>query len=39
MVFVRSAGGRSHTPEEFSTVSDCAKGIRVVAEALRQQAY
>lgn len=39
MVFVRSAGGRSHTPEEFSTVSDCADGIRVVAEALRLMAY
>lgn len=39
MVFVRSAGGRSHTPEELSSVSDCANGIRVVAEALRQLAY
>lgn len=39
MVFVRSAGGRSHTPEEFSTFEDCADGVRVVAEALRLMAY
>jgi len=39
MVFVRSAGGRSHTPEEFSTIADCTDGIRVVAEGLRILAY
>ena len=39
MVFKRSAGGRSHTPEKFSSVSDCANGIRLVAEALRRPAY
>lgn len=38
MVFVRSAGGRSHTPEEFSMREDCADGIRVVTEALRLMA-
>lgn len=39
MVFVRSAGGRSHTPEEFSTTADCTDGVRVVAEGLRILAY
>ena len=39
MVFVRSARGRSHTPEEFSTTADCTDGVRVVAEGLRILAY
>jgi allantoate deiminase len=39
MVFVRSEGGRSHTPEEFSTLPDCVAGIRVLAGALHALAY
>ncbi len=39
MIFVRSRGGLSHTPEEFSTTEDCVDGIRVLAEALRLLAY
>jgi allantoate deiminase len=39
MVFVRSRDGRSHTPEEFSSVQDMVAGIRVLAGALRQLAY
>ncbi len=39
MVFVRSEGGRSHTPEEFSTVDDIVAGIRVLAGALYDLAY
>ncbi|MEO0386403.1 MAG: M20 family metallo-hydrolase [Pseudomonadota bacterium] len=34
MIFVRSAGGRSHTPEEFSTLADCTDGIRLLAQTL-----
>lgn len=39
MVFVRSIGGRSHTPEEFSTLPDIVDGIRVLAGALYRLAY
>lgn len=39
MVFVRSAGGRSHTPEEFSTLDDIVAGIRVLAGGLHSLAY
>jgi len=39
MVFVRSKDGRSHTPEEFSSVDDMTKGIEVLAGALRKLAY
>ena len=39
MVFVRSKDGRSHTPEEYSSLSDCTAGIRVLAEALKTLAY
>jgi allantoate deiminase len=39
MVFVRSVGGRSHTPEEFSTLSDILDGIRVLAGALYRLAW
>ena len=39
MIFVRSRGGLSHTPEEFSSTDDCADGIRVLAEALHLLAY
>jgi hydantoinase/carbamoylase family amidase len=33
MVFVRSRGGISHAPEEFSTDEDCLAGTRVLARA------
>ncbi|MDG1116379.1 MAG: Zn-dependent hydrolase [Flavimaricola sp.] len=39
MVFVRSEGGRSHTPEEFSTIEDIVAGIQVLAGALYELAY
>ena len=39
MVFVRSRDGRSHTPEEFSSVADMVAGIRVLAAGLYALAY
>ena len=39
MVFVRSKDGRSHTPEEFTSIADAVDGIRVLAEGLRRLAY
>ena len=39
MVFARSKGGRSHTPEEFTSVEDAVAAIRVLAAALHQLAY
>lgn len=39
MVFVRSFEGRSHTPEEFSSLEDCVAGIKVLAAALHELAY
>lgn len=39
MVFVRSKEGRSHTPEEFSSLADIVDGIRVLAGALHELAY
>lgn len=39
MIFVRSEDGRSHTPEEFSTIDDIVKGIAVLAGALHRLAW
>jgi allantoate deiminase len=39
MIFVRSRDGRSHTPEEFSSVPDMVAGIRVLAAGLHALAY
>lgn len=39
MVFVRSREGRSHTPEEFSTLEDMVAGIEVLAAGLHRLAY
>jgi allantoate deiminase len=39
MIFVRSKDGRSHTPEEFSSVEDIVAGIRVLAAGLHALAY
>ncbi|MBV9282085.1 MAG: allantoate amidohydrolase [Chloroflexi bacterium] len=39
MIFVRSEGGRSHTPEEFTSVDDAVAGIRVLAASLYKLAY
>ena len=39
MIFVRSKDGRSHTPEEFSSIEDIVDGIRVLAGALYELAY
>lgn len=39
MIFVRSKDGRSHTPEEFSSMPDIVDGIRVLAAGLHTLAY
>jgi allantoate deiminase len=39
MIFVRSKDGRSHTPEEFSSIPDIVAGIRVLAAGLHALAY
>ena len=39
MIFVRSKDGRSHTPEEFSSVEHIVAGIRVLAAGLHALAY
>jgi allantoate deiminase len=39
MIFVRSRGGRSHTPEEFTSTDDAVAGITVLAAALHRLAY
>jgi allantoate deiminase len=39
MIFVRSHEGRSHTPEEFSTLDDIVSGVRLLAAALHRLAY
>jgi allantoate deiminase len=39
MIFVRSQEGRSHTPEEFSSIDDIVAGISVLAGTLYQLAY
>ena len=39
MVFVRSKDGRSHTPDEFSSVEDIVAGIRILAAGLHRLAY
>jgi len=39
MIFVRSKDGRSHTPEEYSSISDIVAGIKVLAAGLYRLAY
>lgn len=39
MIFVRSKDGRSHTPEEFSSIPDIVDGIRLLAAGLYELAY
>ena len=39
MIFVRSKDGRSHTPEEFSSIDDIVAGIEVLAAGLHRLAY
>ena len=39
MIFVRSKDGRSHTPEEFSSIEDMVLGIKVLASTLHSLAY
>ena len=39
MIFVRSKEGRSHTPDEFSSIEDIVAGIKVLTETLRRLAY
>ena len=35
MIFVRNRTGASHTPAEFATLADCARGVRAYADAIR----
>jgi allantoate deiminase len=39
MIFVRSQGGISHSPEEFTSAADAAAGTEVLARALHRLAY
>ncbi|RWD73629.1 Zn-dependent hydrolase [Mesorhizobium sp.] len=39
MIFVRSKEGRSHTPEEYSSIADIVAGIRLLAAGIRKLAY
>jgi allantoate deiminase len=39
MVFVPSVEGRSHTPAEYTSPADCARGASVLATALHRLAY
>ncbi|MBB5224212.1 allantoate deiminase [Amaricoccus macauensis] len=39
MVFVRSKDGRSHTPEEYSSLDDIVAGIEVLTAGLHRLAY
>lgn len=39
MIFVRSKDGRSHTPEEYSSLGDCVAGISVLAQTLLRLRY
>jgi allantoate deiminase len=39
MIFVRSRGGISHSPEEFTSAEDAAAGAEVLARALHRLAY
>ncbi|WQO61668.1 M20/M25/M40 family metallo-hydrolase (plasmid) [Sinorhizobium medicae] len=39
MIFVRSKDGRSHTPDEFSSIEDIVAGIEVLAAGLYCLAY
>ncbi|MDW6026554.1 hydantoinase/carbamoylase family amidase [Mesorhizobium sp. BAC0120] len=39
MIFVRSKDGRSHTPDEFSSIEDIVQGIKVLAAGLHALAY
>jgi allantoate deiminase len=39
MIFVPSIGGRSHSPEEWTSPDDMAKGVSVLTETLKRLAY
>jgi len=39
MIFVRSIGGRSHTPAEFTTAKDAVQGVTLLAAILYRLAY
>jgi allantoate deiminase len=39
MIFVKSIGGRSHTPAELSTIDDIAEGVRLLTASLHSLAY
>jgi allantoate deiminase len=39
MIFVQSKDGRSHTPDEFSSIDHCTTGIQLLAAALYELAY
>lgn len=39
MIFVQSKGGRSHTPEEFTSIEHATQGVRVLAAGLHKLIY
>lgn len=39
MIFVQSRDGRSHCPEEYSSIEHCVEGIRLLAAGLHKLAY
>jgi allantoate deiminase len=39
MIFVPSIGGRSHSPQEWTSPEDMAKGVSVLTETLKRLAY
>jgi allantoate deiminase len=39
MIFVPSVAGRSHSPDEWTSLDDMLKGVRVLAHALHSLAY
>lgn len=38
MVFVPSHNGKSHSPEEWTSLSDCVNGVQIMKEALKRLA-
>ena len=39
MLFVQSKDGRSHTPEEFTSIPHATEGVRLLANGLHKLAY
>jgi len=39
MIFVPSRNGRSHSPDEFTSLDDIVPGVRLLTETLYRLAY